>query len=209
MSDKGIKTREEIIALGKQLFITKGYEKTSVEEMIRTLGISKGGFYHHFKSKEEVMDAVIMQITMKIVDNIKDIVALENLDCLTKMGYVLHAMNIQEEGTDSILDVMHKPQNALMHQKSLVMMVNEISPFFSMVLEQGNKEGVLHCAYTDENAQMMLILGQLLFDDGVFSMCEEKKEKYMIAFMDSIEKIVGAENGTIRKLFTSHINKLK
>ncbi|GAB2550578.1 TetR/AcrR family transcriptional regulator [Gracilibacillus alcaliphilus] len=51
-------TKENIITTAVQLFMEKGFEKTSMRDIANTLGISKGGIYHHFKSKEEIIDIV-------------------------------------------------------------------------------------------------------------------------------------------------------
>ena len=49
-------TVEQIIAVSSQLFIEKGYEQTSIQDILDSLHLSKGGLYHHFKSKEDILD---------------------------------------------------------------------------------------------------------------------------------------------------------
>lgn len=55
---KGEETRQEMLAVAERLFCTKGYEATSVQDILNVLHISKGGFYHHFESKEEVLNTL-------------------------------------------------------------------------------------------------------------------------------------------------------
>lgn len=55
---KGEETRQEMLAVAERLFCTKGYEATSVQDILSVLHISKGGFYHHFNSKEEVLNTL-------------------------------------------------------------------------------------------------------------------------------------------------------
>lgn len=52
-------TYEQIIVVSANLFKERGYDKTSIQDIIDALGMSKGAIYHHFKSKEEVLNAVI------------------------------------------------------------------------------------------------------------------------------------------------------
>ncbi|MDI5985424.1 TetR/AcrR family transcriptional regulator [Halomonas sp. M4R5S39] len=52
-------TREQIIEAADGLFYQQGYEHTSFSEIAKTVGISRGNFYYHFKSKDEILDAVI------------------------------------------------------------------------------------------------------------------------------------------------------
>lgn len=57
MSDKN--TREQIVAAADQLFYRQGYEHTSFADIAATVQISRGNFYYHFKSKDEILAAVI------------------------------------------------------------------------------------------------------------------------------------------------------
>ncbi|MBC3345273.1 TetR/AcrR family transcriptional regulator [Pseudomonas sp. SWRI196] len=52
-------TRERIVAEADRLFYERGYELTSFSDIADAVGISRGNFYYHFKSKDEILDAVI------------------------------------------------------------------------------------------------------------------------------------------------------
>ncbi|HWI49607.1 MAG TPA: helix-turn-helix domain-containing protein, partial [Rummeliibacillus sp.] len=54
-------TLEQILFVSTKLFEEKGYEKTSIQDIIDGLGMSKGAIYHHFKSKEDILNAVMDQ----------------------------------------------------------------------------------------------------------------------------------------------------
>ena len=61
MSRMSVKTtREQIIDTADQLFYRQGYEHTSFADIAEAVGISRGNFYHHFKSKDDILDAVIV-----------------------------------------------------------------------------------------------------------------------------------------------------
>ena len=55
----GKKTRDRIIEKADQLFYEQGFEHTSFSQISEALGISRGNFYYHFKTKDEILDAVI------------------------------------------------------------------------------------------------------------------------------------------------------
>ena len=59
MSSKGEAQRQRIVAAADQLFYQQGYESTSFSDIADVVGISRGNFYYHFKSKDEILDAVI------------------------------------------------------------------------------------------------------------------------------------------------------
>ena len=46
-------TQERIVDASIKLFIEKGYEQTTIQDILNALNLSKGGLYHHFKSKVE------------------------------------------------------------------------------------------------------------------------------------------------------------
>ena len=55
---KGDRRRWDIMLAAEKLFYEKGYEHTSVQDMLDAMDLSKGGFYHHFESKQSVMVAI-------------------------------------------------------------------------------------------------------------------------------------------------------
>ncbi|MCB0414164.1 MAG: TetR/AcrR family transcriptional regulator [Bdellovibrionales bacterium] len=56
---KNSSTKEDIIFNADQLFYEQGYEKTSFADIASKVNISKGNFYHHFKTKDDLLKAVI------------------------------------------------------------------------------------------------------------------------------------------------------
>jgi len=54
ISIRGEQTREQILKTARRLFAKRGYHSTSVYELFEDSGISKGAFFHHWKSKEEL-----------------------------------------------------------------------------------------------------------------------------------------------------------
>jgi AcrR family transcriptional regulator len=56
---KGTATREEILDVALDLFLRKGYDRTSVREIARMAGLSQAGLLHHFSSKEELLVEVL------------------------------------------------------------------------------------------------------------------------------------------------------
>lgn len=51
--------REQIVEVADELFYRQGFEPTSFADIAGAVGISRGNFYYHFKSKDEILDAVI------------------------------------------------------------------------------------------------------------------------------------------------------
>lgn len=81
--------RKEILETAERLFLTKGYTKTTVNDILKEIGIAKGTFYHYFKSKEEVMDEIIMRIIKEDVTKAKRIVSNPDIPALDKLFKIL------------------------------------------------------------------------------------------------------------------------
>lgn len=53
--------RNEILDAAEQLFVTKGFDETSTNDILEQVGIARGTLYYHFKSKEKILDAMIRE----------------------------------------------------------------------------------------------------------------------------------------------------
>jgi AcrR family transcriptional regulator len=54
-------TRERIVEAADRLFYERGFAQTSFADIAAPIGLSRGNFYYHFKTKDEILDAVIEQ----------------------------------------------------------------------------------------------------------------------------------------------------
>lgn len=64
--DKGVSTRQHIVAEATRLFTELGYEATSIEAILKACAISRGALYHHFGSKDQLFEAVFEAIEAEI-----------------------------------------------------------------------------------------------------------------------------------------------
>jgi AcrR family transcriptional regulator len=58
-TERGFATRQHILAVASDRFLTHGYAGTSISDLVRAAGITKGAFYHHFPSKEALAVEVV------------------------------------------------------------------------------------------------------------------------------------------------------
>ena len=63
--------KKEILDVAEELFTVKGYDGTSTTDILERVGIARGTLYYHFKSKEEILDALIDRIIQAMVSNIR------------------------------------------------------------------------------------------------------------------------------------------
>ncbi|MFR5527352.1 MAG: TetR/AcrR family transcriptional regulator, partial [[Clostridium] innocuum] len=78
------RTVEKILEVSLALFNEKGYEKTTIQDIVNALGMSKGAIYHHFKSKDEIIEALSERCyhndtQMELLRNASDKTGIEKL----------------------------------------------------------------------------------------------------------------------------------
>ena len=63
--------KNEILDVAEELFAEKGYDNASTNDIIARIGIARGTLYHHFGSKEEILDAIVDRMTREgLIDNL-------------------------------------------------------------------------------------------------------------------------------------------
>ncbi|OJE44005.1 TetR family transcriptional regulator [Bacillus proteolyticus] len=189
--------RKEILETAERLFVTKGYTKTTVNDILKEIGIAKGTFYHYFKSKEEVMDEIIMRIIKADVAKAKVIISNPNIPVLEKLFRVLMEHSPKSgDIKDKMIEQFHQPNNAEMHQKSLVQSIIHLSPVLAEILEQGIDEGVFSTPYPQETIELLLSSAQVIFDEGLFQWKPEEMMRRAKAYIKMMEVSVGAKEGS-------------
>lgn len=192
--------RSEIIDTAEQLFETKGYEKCTVNDILKQVGIAKGTFYYYFKSKEEVMDAIVSKYTDIIVGRAEEILRKDELSPEEKLMYLFMSMRIEEKANSDELDSLHKPENALFHQKILSKTVSAMAPILERLIEEGNKKKVWHCRYPLQYMQIFLAASLTLLDEGIFDMDGDSQQSIMEALFALLEKMLELPEGYCMKL---------
>ena len=86
--------KKEILDIAEQLFIEKGFDNTSTNDILREIGIARGTLYYYFKSKEEILDAVIDRITNQLVEKSKEIFDQKELSVFQRFTMITFTLNI-------------------------------------------------------------------------------------------------------------------
>ena len=115
------RTRTLLISAASELFATHGYDRTSVDRIIKQAGVSKGAFYHHFSSKEEILDAVTAFMVADAMTDIPAAVADASGDAIVRLNRFLSASRnwrLAHFGLlREVIVVLHRDENAPMLRK--------------------------------------------------------------------------------------------
>ena len=183
----------------QKLMLKKDTRSISVSEIAREAGIGKGSIYYYFKSKEEIVDAVIERSYSDAIRQAQELVQAPGLDALTKMEIIFRTcrdssieLSRQEAGS-----YMELQQSALLHQQYLYIMIRNLRPILADIIRQGNQEGTISCSSPDEVAEIVLIILTIKFDTYLSNSDLTQTQKTLDVFTYMLETSFQIEKGRL------------
>ncbi len=189
--------RNEILDVADELFGQKGFDGTSTNEILEKVGIARGTLYYHFKSKEDIMDALIERYTVQILYCAKEIAANKNISVYERIIGVVMALNISDGNGKEVIEHMHKPQNALMHQKIQKVIVNDVPPVLTGIIQEGIEQGLFNTPYPYECMEMIVAYTNTVFDDAMVNLTNAEFASRIQALIFNVERLLGVESGSL------------
>jgi len=201
--------REEIINAARELFQTKDYDKTTMQDLMKKLNIAKGTIYHYFSSKEEILEAVVEDIVDKELKKKQELMnndRVKNLPALEKFKIIITEDTIAHEN-ENILDSLHNLENTEMHTKQLGRYITKLAPLYAAIFRQGCDEGTFKTDYPLECAEFILAGVQFLTDKGFYPWTDKQLERRVKAFTYLIEAQLGAPAGSLLFIYERMIEQ--
>ncbi len=189
--------RNEILDVAERLFVTKGFDQTSITDILNEIGIARGTLYYHFKSKEDILDAIISRITKKLVAQAEAIAGQKEIPVLQRLTLMMKALNVNDDLGHEIMEQVHKPQNALMHQKMQGELLASVNPLITSLIKEGIARGICQTEYPAEVVEMTLLYSNTVFDD-LAEHSEEERNRKIAAFIYNLERLLGMEQGSMQ-----------
>lgn len=138
--------RAELINCAQGLFLTRGYERTTINDVIAATGLSKGAFYHHFRSKEDLLEAIAARFARESLSFIEALQADDSLDALQRLNRLLALSRDWKREHIPELKAMFttllKPENAMLYHRIVEAAFAVLAPALAAIIEQGEAEGV-------------------------------------------------------------------
>ena len=201
--------RDEILDVAEGLIRARGYDGMSIQDVQDELGVSRGAIYHYFRSKEAILDAVIVRTTAVGMDVLRPIVDDPGLEALAKLQAIFTAgATWKGERSDLLLAVIRQwiaPSNDLVRYRTERAAFAEFTTMMARIVRQGTAEGVMNPTYPDQAAAILTAIftgtadtvRQLVLDrqDGRVSF--EEVSQLMHAYEEAIERVLGVPPGSL------------
>ena len=181
--------KQELLKIAYNMFLTKGYENTSVDDIINEAKIAKGTYYYYFESKEATLEEVINMMINEEVESAKRFLNMP-ISIPEKLVGVITSLRpkIDEQELQNILN---KNANIVMHEKINNRVIEEAIPLLEQIVNEGIQSNIFSCNHINERLRMLLIMSNELFDGDKFNINEVE------VFIDTAEKMLGAKKGTL------------
>jgi AcrR family transcriptional regulator len=206
------RTRTILVATAGKLFASQGYDRTSVDSIIRQAGVSKGAFYHHFSSKEQVLEAVTDQLDVEAVNAIEQAIADTSVSALVRFNRFFDTSRSWSLAHFGLLretiSVLFRDENARMRRMIEVRAAALIEPLLAGIIRQGVDEGVFDSPAPAETARMILRMAWVLREAQVQTLSElgpvdeafDVAQRRLDHYVAMVERMLGAPNGSIQRL---------
>lgn len=173
-----------ILDVAFHLFMEKGYEHTSIQEIIDNLGgLSKGAIYHHFKSKEEILAAVTDRMTsesnqiLEVIRDRTDLTGKEKLKLIIKSSI---CRPVQNDIFTLAPDFGHNPKLffGFLHDTMNDSVPNYILP----IIRQGISDGSIKTEFPEQLSELIMISINIWMNPMIFESSEEEIYRKLMVF---------------------------
>jgi len=194
------KTIESILTASEKLFLKKGYEKTTTQEIVNETGISKGTIFHHFKSKEDILASVLNRHNNQTAQDmwlwIEEMEARETMETnqLTAKEKIVNLLNRFYDNAETtplskMALISGSPRIIIEDLKGWA---EKISPIIAKLIHEGNKDGSIKTEFPEECAQLFNLLF-CIWSDPVILECDSDSLHRRLRFIQHTMKLLGVD----------------
>lgn len=144
------------------------------------------------------MNALVERTTKQLFSAAKKIAADRSIPIYQRFLQTVLALRLDTSEDATLTAYVHKPQNALMHQKIQTALVREITPVLTSIVEDGIQQGLFKTEYPYESVEFVVVYASTAFDEQeLITNSEESKQQRVQSFFYLLERLLGVEEGKL------------
>jgi len=156
--------RRHILDAAQKLFFAQGWDAVTIADILREAGISKGGFYHHFAAKEDLLSSIVQRFTMEALASAEAARAAAFGGALARFNAFLAETNRwkADQGAHMklVMSVTLRPGNDVLFSRITASATMAAMPVLLDMIVQGTREGVFDVPDIDLAAEAIMALAQ-------------------------------------------------
>ncbi len=192
--------RAELLDVAQRLFFTRGYEATSVNKILAAVKLSKGAFYHHFRSKEELLDALVERATDGAVDYLERLNSTVGVSAMDKVNAFFRATRtVRADHADTVkvmLKALYEPSNYYMRRAIEERTLVRSGPGLARLIAEGAANGEFLSSNPPLLAELLLKLNAEVNGDVGAAMRPGGPDRgaldlRMLGYADAMRRLLG------------------
>ena len=218
---RGDEKKQAILDVAERLFYLKGYEQTSVQDVLDVLKTSKGSFYHHFESKYAVLETMCAARAEKALALAEDALCRVT-ESMSRLNVALHfAMPIregEEQFLTLLLPMIFSENGSMLYTQYSQALSQAFLSKIRALLAQAAAEGMVHLYHPEHTADMLLaLLNQCWFAVAKHMMDARRKNsaadlaplmEALQAYRFAMERILDAPFGSMELVGLAELAKV-
>lgn len=184
--------KNELIEVAEGLFLENGYDRTSVNDIVKATGIAQGTFYYHFKSKEHMLEAVAEKLISGIEQEVRADITPSHDHVGKRLNDMINVLFKIKMTSKQLLEDLHKDSNILLHNKLSKKTIDRLIPIFTDVINEGIAKKQLHVDYPDETAE--ILASTIHYVWHLQDLTDQRHERIRISLEQILARTIGLDD---------------
>lgn len=200
--------RQELLDIAARSFAEHGYDSTTVDDVIRQAGLSKGAFYYYYPSKQALLEGLATAAATRALEALQPVMnasglgAVDRLNAFLRQGRQTH----DAAATLAVFESIFRPDNIVLYHRMHAAVMAVMLPPLTEILAQGVAEGSIRSNDPRTTAELVLMLGTMTHD-VVGRLLGAKPQEWAAAIAAfehrlveqgiAVDRILGLPDGTV------------
>lgn len=200
--------RQELLDIAARSFAERGYDSTTVDDVIRQAGLSKGAFYYYYPSKQALLEGLATAAATRALEALQPVMnasglgAVDRLNAFLRQGRQTH----DAAATLAVFESIFRPDNVVLYHRMHAAVMAVMLPPLTEILAQGVAEGSIRSNDPRTTAELVLMLGTMTHD-VVGRLLGAKPQEWAAAIAAfehrlveqgiAVDRILGLPDGTV------------
>jgi len=155
ITKKPAERKQELVDTAERLFLEKGYERTAISDVVKSIHVAQGTFYYHFSSKTSILEEVLEKNFSAMENALAFILERTDIDASEKFSRMANSLFRFSREKKGLVDAAHLGSNAVLHQKLEEMSHTKLIPLLTRIVEAGVADGQFDVLYPTETIDLI------------------------------------------------------